>query len=102
MALPTISKVALWAMLAAMTFSVAGRADEKGLDNPKRNPYLSKLQGKKVIFVPTARGIDLVEAWVPMMQKQANKYGYTLDIRDPNWNTDARGANYRIRNCRKA
>lgn len=64
-------------------------SDEKGLDNPKRNPYLAKLAGKKVIFVPQARGIDLVEAWVPTMQKQAAKYGYTIDVRDPNWSVDA-------------
>lgn len=69
--------------------TTAAVADEKGIDNPKRTPYMERLAGKKVIFVPMARGIDLVEAWIPTMQKQAEKYGYTIDVRDPNWSTDA-------------
>lgn len=75
--------------LCLLALGGPARADEKGIDNPKRTPYLEKLAGKRVVFVPMARGIDLVEAWIPTMQKQADKYGYTLEVRDPNWSTDA-------------
>lgn len=65
-------------------------ADEKGLDNHvKRDPYYSGLKGKKVVFVPLAMGFDLTEGWAAIMKKQAADLGYSFEIRDPNWSTDA-------------
>jgi ribose transport system substrate-binding protein len=66
------------------------RAEEKGLDNhAKRTPYYDTLKGKKVIFVPLAMGFDLTEGWAAIMRRQAEDLGYSFEIRDPNWSTDA-------------
>ncbi|MEI9402556.1 sugar ABC transporter substrate-binding protein [Mesorhizobium argentiipisi] len=64
-------------------------AEEKGLDDATRAPYYDAIKGKKVVFVPLAMGFDLTEGWAAAMRKQANEFGYTFDIRDPNWSTDA-------------
>jgi len=87
----TIRKM-LMAGLAAgmMAFGCAGAAlADDGLDNPARNPFYDGLKGKRVVFVPLAMGFDLTEGWAAIMRKQAADLGYTLDIRDPNWSTDA-------------
>jgi ribose transport system substrate-binding protein len=42
-----------------------------------------------VVFVPLAMGFDLTEGWAAIMKKQAADLGYSFDIRDPNWSTDA-------------
>lgn len=89
MKLRTIAAAFAAASIGLSSAFSAAHADEKGLNNPRRDPYVEKLKGKKVIFVPMARGIDNVEAWIPPMEAQAKKYGYTLDIRDPNWSVDA-------------
>ena len=65
-------------------------ADDKGLDNHvKRAPYYDGLKGKKVVFVPLAMGFDLTEGWAAIMRRQAKDLGYSFEIRDPNWSTDA-------------
>ena len=75
---------------AALIATGAMAADEKGLDNHvKRDPYYSGLKGKKVVFVPLAMGFDLTEGWAAIMKKQAADLGYSFEIRDPNWSTDA-------------
>ena len=85
-------------LLKTMAFLCAGlvlsatsaMAEEKGLDNAvKRAPYYDSLKGKKVVFVPLAMGFDLTEGWAAIMQKQAKDLGYSFEIRDPNWSTDA-------------
>lgn len=61
----------------------------EGIDDPQRLPYYEVAKGKKVVFVPLSMGFDLTETWAAVMQRQANDLGYTIDIRDPNWSTDA-------------
>lgn len=78
----------LAAGMMALGFAGAAKADD-GLDNPARNPFYDGLKGKRVVFVPLAMGFDLTEGWAAIMRKQAADLGYTLDIRDPNWSTDA-------------
>jgi len=79
------------ALVAGALFATGAiAADEKGLDNHvKRDPYYSSLKGKKVVFVPLAMGFDLTEGWAAIMKKQAADLGYSFEIRDPNWSTDA-------------
>ena len=81
------------AMTAALSFAALGsapvRADDNGLDQVGRGPYLESLKGKTVIFIPIAMGFDLTESWAAIWRKQAQELGYTFDIRDPNWSTDA-------------
>jgi ABC-type sugar transport system substrate-binding protein len=85
-----IIAAALSLALGAATFSGAMAQDQKGLDNKvKRDPYYEGLKGKKVVFVPLAMGFDLTEGWAAIMKKQAEDLGYSFDIRDPNWSTDA-------------
>src|ERR1700749_4778692 len=82
--------VAIGAALLATAAFAPAFADEKGLDNHvKLDPYYSGLKGKKVVFVPLAMGFDLTEGWAAIMKKQAADLGYSFDIRDPNWSTDA-------------
>lgn len=78
----------LAAGLMALGLAGAANADD-GLDNPSRNPFYDGLKGKRVVFIPLAMGFDLTEGWAAIMRKQAADLGYTLEIRDPNWSTDA-------------
>ncbi|MES1151204.1 MAG: sugar ABC transporter substrate-binding protein [Dongia sp.] len=81
--------LALTLAIGASTVS-AVQAQDKGLDNHvKLDPYYSGLKGKKVVFVPLAMGFDLTEGWAAIMKRQAADLGYSFDIRDPNWSTDA-------------
>jgi ABC-type sugar transport system substrate-binding protein len=85
-----IIAAALSLALGAATFSGAMAEDQKGLDNKvKRDPYYEGLKGKKVVFVPLAMGFDLTEGWAAIMKRQAEDLGYSFEIRDPNWSTDA-------------
>lgn len=78
------------ALVGAAFLATAAHAEDKGLDNHvKLDPYYSGLKGKKVVFVPLAMGFDLTEGWAAIMKKQAADLGYSFDIRDPNWSTDA-------------
>lgn len=83
--------LALALSLVVGAFAVPGvQAQEKGLDNhAKLDPYYNGLKGKKVVFVPLAMGFDLTEGWAAIMRKQAADLGYSFEIRDPNWSTDA-------------
>jgi ABC-type sugar transport system substrate-binding protein len=81
--------LAVTVAIGASTVSAA-QAEDKGLDNHvKLDPYYSGLKGKKVVFVPLAMGFDLTEGWAAIMKRQAADLGYSFDIRDPNWSTDA-------------
>jgi ABC-type sugar transport system substrate-binding protein len=89
MRLARLFALALALAIGASTLSTA-QAQDKGLDNHvKLDPYYSGLKGKKVVFVPLAMGFDLTEGWAAIMKKQAADLGYSFDIRDPNWSTDA-------------
>jgi len=75
------------AIMGAMTLT--SFAEDRGLDNPRRDPYYSAFAGKRVVFVPIAMGFDLTEGWAAVMRAQADKLGYKFEIRDPAWSTDA-------------
>jgi ribose transport system substrate-binding protein len=77
-------------LLATGVLASTAVAEEKGLDNAvKRGPYYEGVKGKKVVFVPLAMGFDLTEGWAAIMRRQAEDLGYSFEIRDPNWSTDA-------------
>ncbi|MEP9389843.1 sugar ABC transporter substrate-binding protein [Mesorhizobium sp. KR9-304] len=85
----TIRKLLTAGLIAlGMAMPTIASADD-GLDNPSRNPFYDGLKGKRVVFIPLAMGFDLTEGWAAIMRKQAEDLGYTLEIRDPNWSTDA-------------
>lgn len=82
--------LALSTALSCAAFALTPvRADDTGLDQVGREGYLDGIKGKKVIFIPIAMGFDITESWAAIWRKQAAALGYTFDIRDPNWSTDA-------------
>ncbi|SMH30839.1 sugar ABC transporter substrate-binding protein [Mesorhizobium australicum] len=58
-------------------------------DDGQSATYYESLKGKRVAFVPVAMGFDLTEGWFAGMQNQAEALGYTVEVRDPNWSTEA-------------
>ncbi|MEJ8574199.1 sugar ABC transporter substrate-binding protein [Microbaculum marinum] len=68
--------------------ALAGASAQEGLKDEIRQPTLDMLKGKKVVFVPMSMSFDLPEGWAAVMQKDAERRGYQLDIRDANWSTD--------------
>jgi ABC-type sugar transport system substrate-binding protein len=82
-------KVLRNALIAASACLFAASAvAQEGLVDEIRQPTLKALEGKKVVFVPMSMSFDLPEGWAAVMQKEAGRLGYHLDIRDANWSTD--------------
>ncbi len=77
----------LAAALAAVVAGAAVRAEP--FDDGQSKTYYADLKGKKVGFVPLSMGFDLTEGWNAGLQNQAKALGYTVEVRDPNWNTEA-------------
>lgn len=73
---------------SALAFLSCTATNAAILDDGQNISYYADMKGKKVIFVPQAAGIDNVEGYIAAMRKQADALGYTVDVRDPNWNTD--------------
>lgn len=71
--------------LTAFTATVRAEQPDDGL----LYQSLEALKGKKVAFIPIAMGFDLTESWASGLRLDAEKYGYELIIRDPNWSVDA-------------
>lgn len=75
------------ATVVVATLGTAALAQE-GMVDELRAPILDKLKDRKVIFVPMSMSFDLPEGWAAVMQGEAERRGYQLDIRDANWSTD--------------
>ncbi|BCM17430.1 sugar ABC transporter substrate-binding protein [Mesorhizobium sp. J8] len=82
-----ILKYAAAALTAAIISTSCATAQE-GMADALRQPTLDSLAGKKVVFVPMSMSFDLPEGWAAIMEKEAKRLGYTIDIRDANWSTD--------------
>ncbi|CDX32124.1 ABC transporter substrate-binding protein [Mesorhizobium plurifarium] len=82
-----ILKYAAAALTAAIISTGCATAQE-GMADALRQPTLDSLAGKKVVFVPMSMSFDLPEGWAAIMEKEAKRLGYTIDIRDANWSTD--------------
>lgn len=67
----------------------AGAAAAQGIDDPTREPYYSSFEGKTVAYVPVAMGFDLTEGWAAGLKQALEPLGIKIEIRDPNWSTDA-------------
>lgn len=90
MRLKAFFALAISAALSCATLGLmSARADDTGLDQVGRGAYLESVKGKKVIFIPIAMGFDLTESWAAIWRKEAQALGFTFDVRDPNWSTDA-------------
>ena len=75
--------------LAALAVSAGAGFAQDGIENEKRTAYMSKLDGKRVVYIPMNMNADLTIAWHAFLQRQAKELGYTVDLRDPNWSTEA-------------
>jgi ribose transport system substrate-binding protein len=64
-------------------------AQGKGLDEPFRAGYHSKLEGKTVAYVPVAMSFDLAQGWLAGIKKELEPLGVKVVVRDPNWSTNA-------------
>jgi ribose transport system substrate-binding protein len=53
------------------------------------DPVYSALKGKKVVYIPIAMNYSLTQAWYAGMKREADRYGYKIEIRDPNWDANA-------------
>jgi ribose transport system substrate-binding protein len=62
---------------------------QQGLDEPFQKPFKEALAGKTVAFVPVAMNFDLAEGWYAGLKKELEPYGVKIELRDPNWNTNA-------------
>jgi len=71
--------------LAMLSTATAG----EGLVDPGRAGYVEALKGKTVAFLPVAMGFDLAEGWAAGLRETMKAAGGKLEIRDPNWSTDA-------------
>ncbi len=74
---------------AAFALCAGAAVAQEGIDDPTRAPYYDSFKGKRVAFVPVAMGIDLTEGWAAGLKEALEPLGVTVDIRDPNFNTDA-------------
>ena len=73
----------------AAIVAATGAAMTEPYDDGQSKSYYDTLKGKHVAFVPLSMGFDLTEGWNAGLQNQAKALGYTVDIRDPNWNVEA-------------
>lgn len=67
----------------------AAQAQGKGLDEPFREPYKKALAGKVVAYVPVAMSFDLAQGWLAGLKKELEPLGVKIEVRDPNWSTNA-------------
>ncbi|MBX3530126.1 MAG: sugar ABC transporter substrate-binding protein [Rhizobiaceae bacterium] len=79
----------LTGLLAAGLAACAGSALAQGIDDPTRAPYYDSFAGKRVAYIPVAMGFDLTEGWAAGLKEALEPLGMSIDIRDPNWSTDA-------------
>jgi ribose transport system substrate-binding protein len=88
MAFIRVEKAALIA-LALIAGASAPAFAQQGLDEPFQKPFKEALAGKTVAFVPVAMNFDLGEGWYGGLKKELEPYGIKIELRDPNWNTNA-------------
>ncbi|AJE45212.1 sugar ABC transporter substrate-binding protein [Celeribacter indicus] len=89
MTLTRLRKALGIAALAGAALGTAAPASAERPDDGLVFTYQEALAGKKVAFVPITMGFDLTQGWMAAVQRDADRLGYELTIRDPNWNVDA-------------
>jgi len=83
-------KLVLAATLAMPTLAVVqAQPTEGAIKDPERTRYYETFKGKRVVFVPVFMGLDLTEGWSKVMGLQAQRLGYSYEVRNSNFNTSA-------------
>lgn len=85
-ALIAAATVAAGAMLAPAGHRAA--AQESGYTDGLREQYRDALKDKTIALVPVAMGFDITQGYAAALQAHADKMGYKLVIRDPNWSVE--------------
>ena len=49
------------------------------------DPAYASLKGKRVVYIPIAMNYSLTQAWYAGMKREADRFGYEIIVRDPNW-----------------
>ncbi len=62
---------------------------QQGLEEPFQAQFNQALQGKVVAYVPVAMNFDLTEGWYAGVKRELAPYGVKVEVRDPNWSTNA-------------
>jgi ribose transport system substrate-binding protein len=62
---------------------------QKGLEEPFQGEFKKDLAGKVVAFVPVAMNFDLAQGWWAGLKRELEPYGVKMEVRDPNWSTNA-------------
>ena len=76
-------------LVLGLAASASVQAQGKGLDEPFRAGYQKALAGKTVGYIPVAMGFDLTQGWLDGLKKDLEPSGIKIQLRDPNWNTNA-------------
>ena len=77
------------ALIFGLSLAQTTRADDEGMDDPFRAPYHAALDGRTVVFIPLAMGMDIAQGWLDGLKKQLEPHGVKVSARDPNWSTSA-------------
>jgi ribose transport system substrate-binding protein len=82
---------ALLALTVAAVSAMGGvaHAQDGAIKDPERTRYYEVFKGKRVVFVPVFMGLDLTEGWSKIMSLQAQRLGYTYEVRNANFDTSA-------------
>jgi len=51
------------------------------------DPTYAALKGKKITYIPIAMNYSLTQAWYAGMKREADRFGYEINVRDPNWDS---------------
>jgi len=84
------SRLLLVTALTLPIFAVVhAQSSEGAIKDPERTRYYETFKGKRVVFVPVFMGLDLTEGWSKVMRLQAERLGYSYEVRNANFNTSA-------------
>jgi ribose transport system substrate-binding protein len=75
--------------IGVAAFGQQAFAEGKGLNEPFREGYRNALDGKVVAYVPVAMSFDLAQGWLAGVKKELEPLGVKIEVRDPNWSTNA-------------
>jgi ribose transport system substrate-binding protein len=77
------------ALLAAVTVGFATSVSAQQVYNDGIMPkYFAAAKGRTVAFVPIALTFDITTEYLSKLRAQADRLGYKLVVRDPNWSVD--------------
>ena len=78
----------LGAVALSIGLAFSGLARAEPFDDGMSTNFYAALKGKKVIYVPISMGMDIAAGFGAGLQRMADDRGFTVEVRDPNWNVD--------------